>query len=183
MSDGQKRRLVDRIIDPSYLEGLSDRSVDELRSMREEAREAETEMSFERRLCQARIDIMTAELDRRAGKGEEDLVARLPAILATEGGGTSEGSLPSRAPTVGVPRNADVPRRRVEEVVGEQTLARLTSLPSEEIESVISSLREHEKVVSSKRKAVQTTMDRIQTEVVRRYKTGEAGPAAVGDAS
>lgn len=183
MTDGKKRRLVDRIIEPSYLDGLADRSVEDLRSMREEAREAETEMSFERRLCQARIDIMSAELDRRAGKGEEDLVARLPAILAAEGGGTTEGSLPSRAPTVGVPRNADVPRRRVEEVVGEQTLARLTSLPSEEIEGVISSLREHEKTVSSKRRSVQEAMDKIQAEIVRRYKAGEAGPAAVGGAS
>lgn len=180
MSDGQERRLVERIVDPSYVEHLTERSVEDLRAMREECREGENEMSFERRLCQARIDIMSAELDRRGGNGDEDLVARLPAILAAEGGGSEEGSLPARAPTVGVPRNVDIPRRRVEEVVGEQTLARLASLPAEEIESIIKSLRDYEKTVSAKRKAVQQVMDQIQAEIVRRYKSGEADPAAVG---
>lgn len=182
MSEGKKRRLVERIADPAYLAGLSDRPVEELRAMREECREGETELSFERRLCQARIDIMSAELDRRAGKGEGDLVDRLPSILATEGRRDDGGSLPSRAPSTDVPRNADVPRRRVEEVVGEQTLARLPNLPAEEIQSIIGSLREHEKTVSAKRKAVQEVMDEIQAEIVRRYKSGEADPAAVGGA-
>ncbi|MFP5299343.1 MAG: hypothetical protein ACLGHL_10190, partial [Actinomycetota bacterium] len=57
MTEGLKRRLVERIMDPSYLDGLAERSMEELRSMREECREGENELSFERRLCQARIDI------------------------------------------------------------------------------------------------------------------------------
>lgn len=182
MSEGQKRRLVERVVDPVYLQGLTERPVEELRAMREESREGETELSFERRLCQARIDILSAELDRRAGKGEGDLVARLPAILAKEGRSGEAGSLPSRAPSMDVPRNADVPRRRVEEVVGEQTLSRLPNLAAEEIESIIGSLKEYEKAVSAKRKAVQVVMDKIQAEIVRRYKSGEADPAAVGGA-
>jgi hypothetical protein len=178
MTDGKKRRLVERIADPSYVEGLTDRTVEDLRDMREECREGENELSFERRLCQARIDILQAELDRREGKHEGDLMSRLPEILATEGhsGGSS---LPSRAPDFSIPRNADIPRRRVEEVVGEQTLARLSSIPPEEIAGIITSLQELESTVSARRKKVQEVMDQIQSEIVRRYTSGEADPASL----
>jgi hypothetical protein len=178
MTEGRQRRLVERVADPEYLLELTTRSLEDLRSMREECREGEMELSFERRLCQARIDILSAELDRRSGKEEGDLVSRLPEILAAEGA-TGSNPLPSRAPDFSIPRNADVPRRRVEEVVGEQTLSRLSTIAVEEIRGIIGSLGEFEKGVSSKRKVVQEVMDKIQTEIVRRYTSGEADPAAL----
>lgn len=171
-----KRRLVERIADADYLDGLASKSIDDLRAMRDECREGENELSFERRLCQARIDILSAELDRRGGRGGT-LLERLPEILATEGG-SGGNPLPDRAPNLSIPRNADVPRRRVEEIVGETTLARLSSLGDQEIRSIMSSLAEHEGVVSARRKKVQDVMDKIQAEIVRRYTSGEADPAA-----
>ena len=143
--------------------------------MREEAKEGENELSFERRLCHARIDILSAELDRRSGKEQGDLLDRLPEILATEIT-TGTGPLPTRAPDFSIPRNADVPRRRVEEIVGEQTLARLPQLSTEEIRSIIASLDDHERSVSAKRRQVHTLIDKIQSEMVRRYTSGEADP-------
>lgn len=180
MTESQRpRRLVERIAEPAYLEGLGTRSLEDLRAMREECREGENELSFERRLCQARVDILSAELDRRAGRGGEgDLVSRLPAILATEKPNRAN-ALPSRAPDFSIPRNVDIPRRRVEEVVGEQTLARLSTLPEDEIRQVISSLGEYEKGVSARRKTVQEVMDTVQGEIVRRYASGEADPGAL----
>jgi hypothetical protein len=71
-----------------------------------------------------------------------------------------------------------VPRRRVEEIVGEQTLARLPHLQSEEIKSIIGSLAEHERAVSDRRRRVHEVMDKIQAEIVRRYTSGEADPTA-----
>lgn len=178
MSEGKKRRLVERLVDPTYLEELDARSMDDLRAMREESRDGENELSFERRLCQARIDILSAELDRRSGKGEGDLLSRLPAILSSEMTGVrGDSPLPSRAPDFSIPRNADVPRRRVEEVVGEQTLAKLPNLPTEEVKGILESLAEHEREVSTRRKRVQEVMDAIQAEIVRRYVAGEADPA------
>jgi len=178
MTEPRQRRLVERIADADYLEDLSSQPLERLREMREECREGEMELSFERRLCQARIDILSAELDRRSGKTDGDLVSRLPAILATEST-SGTGPLPSRAPDFSIPRNADVPRRRVEEVVGEQTLARLPVLPTEEIREILRSLAEFEKGVSSRRKVVQEVMDRVQAEIVRRYTSGEADPASL----
>jgi hypothetical protein len=177
----QRRRLVERLTEPSYLDGLEETDIQALRDMRDECREGENELSFERRLCQARIDILTAELERRAGHGNEDLLARLPEILAAEGAsmGTGEANpLPYRAPNYAIPRNADVPRRRVAEILGEQTLSRLAQIDTDEIKSIVASLGNHERRVSEQRRRVQDVMDRLQAEIVRRYTSGEADPSA-----
>jgi hypothetical protein len=170
-----KRRLIERITDPAFLEHLGEKSIEEVRQMRDDCREAENELSFERRLCQARIDILSAELERRSGKEEGELLERLPEILATEMAqpGTP---LPSRAPDFSIPRNADVPRRRVEEIVGEQTLARLPQIETEEIQGIIKSLADHEHNLSARRRKAHEVMDRIQAEIVRRYTSGQEDP-------
>lgn len=178
MDDPRQRRLVERIAESDYLDGLREIPIQRLREMREECREGENELSFERRLCQARIDILSGELDRRAGGGgNKDLVAMLPELLATEGSAAG-AALPARAPDFSIPRNADVPRRRVEEIVGEQTLSRLSTLASEEIQGIIKSLGESERAVSVKRKKVQEVLDTVQAEIVRRYTSGEADPSS-----
>jgi hypothetical protein len=170
-----KRRLIEQVIDPSFVEGLSERSIEDLKTMRDQGREVENEVSFERRLCQARIDILSAELDRRAGKIECDLISRLPQILADEPSpkGPDESPLPQRPPDFSAPRSMDVPRRRVEELVGEQTLARLPELPEEEIKGNLEKLAEHERNLSSRRKKVHEVLDQVQGEIIRRYTSGE----------
>lgn len=174
----RKRRLVERITEPGFVEGLEEMSLEDLRSIRDECREGENEISFERRLCQARIDILTAELDRRSGKEPGDLLSRLPEILAAEGESGGDGPLPNRAPRFTIPRNADVPRRRVEEIVGETTLARLTQLQPQELQGIISALADHERSLSEKRREIHDVLDGIQAEIVRRYTTGQADPTA-----
>jgi hypothetical protein len=172
-----RRRLVERVSDPSHAQDLGTKTMEELRAMREESREGENELSFERRLCQARMDILSAELQRRRGEGGDDLLERLPQILASERA-QGEEHLPARAPDFSIPRNADVPRRRIEEIVGEQTLARLTTLRPEEIQEIIRSLQEHERSLSARRRSVHEIMDLIQAEIVRRYQSGEADPTS-----
>lgn len=172
-----RRRLQDRVLEDSFIQGLGDRSIEELRELRDQAREAETEASFERRLCQARIDILHAELDSRTTGRDADVLQRLNEILATEGAQT-HGPLPERAPHLSMPRNADVPRRRVEEVIGEQVLARLPTLSEEEIKETVKALAAREREVSARRSRVQQVMDTIQAEIVRRYVSGEADPSA-----
>ena len=175
-----KRRLVDRVADPSYRGDLQGRSMDELKSMRDESREAEGEVSFERRLCQGRIDILTAELDRRDGKTTGDLLSRLPQILAEERSAPSSSApLPDRAPDFSIPKNSGIVRRRVEEIAGETTLARLNELPDDEIRKIVESLAQHERNLSATRKGVHETLDAIQAEIVRRYTSGEEDPSAL----
>ncbi|MGH2735416.1 MAG: hypothetical protein ACRDKZ_07545 [Actinomycetota bacterium] len=175
--EGQKRRLYEHISQPGYLEGLNGKSLEELRALREECREVENEISFERRLCHARIDILSAELDRRLGKSSGELIERLPEILGHDERGAG-GLLPPRAPDFSIPRNADIPRRRVEEIVGERTLAQLNGVQTEEIKGIITNLAEHERNLSGRRHRVHEVMDSIQAEIVRRYTSGEADPSA-----
>lgn len=174
----RQRRLSERVTHPAYLEGLRDKSIADLRALREECREAETEASFERRLCQARLDILSAEIERREGGSDADLVGRLPEILGGDEQRHNDFPLPSRAPDFSTPRNADIPRRRVEEVVGEQTLARLSEIDLEELRGIMSTLADYERTVSTRRRAIQDVMDKVQAEIVRRYTSGEADPTA-----
>ena len=181
MSEQLERRLADRVTDPSYLENLPDRSMEQLQSMRNEVQEVENEISFERRLCQARIDIFTAELDHRAGREQGDVMSRLAHILADEDSASSDSPLPTRVPDLSVPRSAERPRRRVEEIVGAQDLARLTKLPEEQIRSSVEALAEHERGLSTRRKQLHDVLDAIQAEIVRRYTTGEEDPSKLLD--
>src|SRR5262245_24141863 len=92
----QHQRRIDRVLAPGYLDGLDGRSLDEVRTMERECAELETEVSYVRRLAQARIDIIEAERERRAkgqslgGLSDRDLAAALQEILVDEG--------PRRAP-------------------------------------------------------------------------------------
>ncbi|HVF54085.1 MAG TPA: hypothetical protein VNC78_10865 [Actinomycetota bacterium] len=177
-----KRRLVERIVEPDYVADLGGRSMEDLRGLRDECRDGEAEISFERRLCQARIDILEAELDRRSGKGDSDLVARLPEILAAQAAPVTGSPLPTRAPDFSIPRNVDVPRRRVNEVVGEQTLARLPQIPTDEAKGILASLAAYEEKLSAQRRLIHDVMDLIQAEIVRRYVSGEVDPTSAAGA-
>jgi hypothetical protein len=168
-----KRRRVDQVTDPSYIDGLPDKSIDDLKRMRDETQEIENEISFERRLCQARIDILTAEIDHRSGKSG-DVISRLPEILAAEGRtDAGDGGLPSRAPDRSIPKNAGIVRRRVEEIVGEETLARLSDVSDDELKTIIASLGKHEQNLSQQRQSLHEVLDQIQAEIVGRYSEGE----------
>jgi hypothetical protein len=164
-----KRRLVDRVVDPSFLDGLEDMTLDQLRALDADARDAELEVSFERRLYQARIDIVKAELDRREKGDDSSLVDRLAQILASDAPRQeSEQPLPSRAPDLSrMPRNADVPRRREEEMIGETTLARLPRMSTDEVRQALESLEERESIISERRKSVHAVVDRIREELIK----------------
>ena len=169
-----KRRRIEVVTDDAYLEGIADVSVEELKQMRDDCRDIENEVSFERRLCQGRIDILSAELDHRAGTAG-DVISRLPEIWADEMG-SGDSTLPSRAPDRSIPDSAGIPRRRVEEIAGEQTLARLGEMSEDEIKDIIDRLAKHEKTLSQRRKKLHDVVDRVQAEIVSRYSKGEADP-------
>ncbi len=52
-------------------------------------------------------------------------------------------------------------------------------MPTEEIRKIIESLADHERNLSEKRRRVHEVVDALQTEIVRRYTTGEADPDAL----
>lgn len=168
------RRRIDRVTEPSYLGDLAGRPLADVRAMRAECQEEEAVLSYERRLLHARLDIMRAELERRAGKGGPSLVERLPQILADEHRST-RGAFPQEV----VLPSFENSRRRVEQVVSDDTLANLSGLPDDRIRDLIATTEEVERSVSADRRRVQQVLDALNAEIGRRYKTGDADPADV----
>ena len=75
---------VERLVAPSFVEGLEDAPVSELRSRRDECMRAEVVVSYLRRVLQGELDLVRAERELRAGGQRGDpskLVEELPAIL------------------------------------------------------------------------------------------------------
>ena len=106
----------------SDLAGLPGMSLAELRDRREKCAEMEMGLSYVRRLAQARVDLLVAELERRRhAPGERtsgsvgEVVDQLPHIL----GDRSRGQWPGRLPTLFAPGEGPEPplASRVEEVL------------------------------------------------------------------
>lgn len=172
------RRRADRFLDPSYLDGLESQVIQDLRTMRDECEEFEAEVSYARRLLQGKLDILRHEIDRRRAGGEmasEGLIEKLPAILADEGGPGASG----RHTRILLPKAAARRRREIERMASEDTLAHLDDLPMEELSRVIDRLAEAEVKVSQERKQILGVLDRIASELVRRYREGQEDPAAL----
>lgn len=58
-------RLIDRVLDPKYVERLADLELEELRTRREDAVEAEKEVSAVRRSLHKVIEVLERELSAR----------------------------------------------------------------------------------------------------------------------
>src|SRR5688500_7226896 len=77
---------LDDVLADGYLGDLASRPIEDLRTMRAACQEVATGLSMLRRLVQGHLDIVGAELGRRADGGARDdvaaLVDRLPEALA-----------------------------------------------------------------------------------------------------
>jgi len=159
------KRRSDRILDPSYLEGLDALDEDRLRAMREECEEEENVVSYERSLIHSRLSILNAEIARRANGGPaQSLIDRLPEILAGGKPSTHRGAFPK----LDAPAIYETPRRRVEKLVNDDTLARLPELSDDEVHEIVATLEATEREVSESRRAIQAVLDRLIEELGRR---------------
>lgn len=168
-----EQRRLDRVLDPSYLEDLTSRDIDRLREMKDECVELETEVSFVRRLAQARIDILEAEQSRRERGGSlDELIANLSRILADSGPrpGPSQAHLPQLlAPSPEIQWT-----RGLEPLVGDATLARLPDLSDEELVEVRRQLAELEMEVSSARRSLHEVLHSLEMELAQRIQAARS---------
>jgi hypothetical protein len=170
---GQRR--IDRILDDAYLDGLSERSTDDIRRMRDECEEEESGLSYARRILQGRLDIVRAEVVRRRDAGNHEagpVLDRLPSIL----GDASHTSEPAhaRAPRFLVPPSAIRGRRDLDRVADEDNLSDLPGRSMQELTDLVDSLAEREHDLSTRRRSLLDRIDRLQDELIQRYKTGAA---------
>jgi len=156
MTDPNERSA--RVLDPAYLDDVESHSVEELRAMHSECLELETEVSYIRRLAQARIDILEAEIGRRSsGQSLEQLIESLPQILA-DSGPRGNPAL-SRLPMQMAPEQDSEWAPDLQQFDG--VFANLTTLTETELHDAISGLRSLEREVSDQRRELHGVMDRI----------------------
>jgi hypothetical protein len=166
---------LDEIMALDYLEGLADWPIERVRARRDEATEVETGLSYLRRIVQGRLDIVLAAYHRRQ-LGEEsddisDLVDRLPKILGDRVHAPGLGRLPV---LMGPGELDPVLLARLEAVLPASRLDNMGDLDDVELVAASAGLEELEHSLSSQRRAVFDVLDRLQEELVRRYRTGEA---------
>lgn len=143
-------RRIDKILSPEHVGGLDALSLDEIRGMRREASEVETEVSYVRRLAQARSEILKAEIDRRSEGGSlADLIERLPEILSDRGPRPGPASV--RVPEVLAPSMSITWSRGTEHLIADDTLANLPLLSDEELSEAVDALKSLEREVSDTR--------------------------------
>lgn len=160
------RRRIDRLLAPGFLDGLSERPLHEVRSLRNDVAQEETDLSYLRRLLHARIDIVKAERHRRV-EGGGPVVDKLASILsdptrpAPAGAGRLQRLEPSRA---------EAHRRYVEALVADVDLSDVGSLPDEKLAAALATYEQVERSVSDRRREVQKVMDVVNAEIVARYR-------------
>jgi len=172
--------LVDAL-GPGYLAALEQLPLQELRAKRDACSELETDLSYLRRLVQARVDLILAVVEaRKAGvpaPGTEDLVERLPHILGDHERDHGPGRLPTVfAPTEGAQASLAA---RVEEVLPSERLGSLSGFSSADLDELLTRLSALEREVSQERRRLHDILDRLQEELVRRYRSGEASVDAL----
>jgi hypothetical protein len=171
---------VAEALDPSYLSGLEAIPMPELRAKRAACAELETELSYLRRLAQARIDLILAESERRRrglSEGTDELVERLPQIL----GEHSRADGPGRMPAFLAPAEGEQLRltARIDKLLPADQLGSLGALSPGRLAELLETLRQLERDVSGERRALHDILDRLQEELVRRYRDGEASVDAL----
>jgi hypothetical protein len=172
LTGGQRR--IDRVLADDFLSGLTTIPLADVRSLRDEADQEETDLSYLRRLLQARLDLVAAEVARRAAGAAPptDMVAYLTSILSD--GGDRSPARGSGRHAISEPSRAGESRRYVEQLVSDALLTDLIAVDDADLREAHEVLSQGEATVSSQRSAVQKVLDAVNAEIGRRYREGEA---------
>ncbi|PHQ51629.1 hypothetical protein BLA24_12840 [Streptomyces cinnamoneus] len=153
---------------------LNELGLEDLRTLRRESRREEADLSYVRRLLQGRIDILRAELARRAAPAgpavERLLVDRLSEILAD---GPPAHRSSARHVTLGTPHGEEY-RRLAEDMLAEVRLSDTAARTDQELRDGMARLVAYERQVSVRRRGLQRMTDDCGAEMTRRYREGEA---------
>lgn len=163
-----KRRRIDIVLEPEYLEGLADLDLNEVRRRRDTAEDVEAQISYYRRLLHGRMDLLDFELRRRSGDEQRSILEALPEILAA---GMVLGSEPNLKHIETMPPLPSVTGRRlIDKIMDDGILANLPELEDTEIHEAIDRLREVESHLSGQRRQLHQVIDTLQDEMVSRYR-------------
>lgn len=147
----------------------------ELRTRRDEAVADENGLSYLRRLVQGPLDLVRVELERRAGGEHRDLaelVEDLPGVLAESARGGGGGRLPRDVDPDRVDPELGAELDRITR--GGSRTAAVDAAGDDELVAYAAELDALEREVSGRRRALHRTIDQLNGELARRYRSGEA---------
>lgn len=150
---------------------LSTLELADLRALRARLEEVENGLSYARRLVQGRLDTLAIELERRRNSPEDEvrIVSRLPRALAERTRSEGVGRPPV---TLEPPAWADEIVSEVDEFLTPSQKADLPSIDDSDLSEVIERIAGVERQLSAERRALHTRIDRIQEELIGRYRGG-----------
>ncbi len=173
-----KRRRIDIVLEPEYLDGLPELDLAEVRSRRDTATDVEAQISYYRRLLHGRMDLLDFEQRRRRGQEERSILEALPDILAK---GMVLGTEPVLKHIETMPPLPSVTGRRlIDKIMDDGVLANLPELSDDEISEAIERLREVETQLSGQRRQLHQVIDTLQDEMVSRYRSQQDGAQVSG---
>ena len=155
---------AEEVLDPRAL------SLEELRALRNRLQIEDDEVSYVRRVAQARVDLVRAELHRRdRGESTDDLSSELRVVLSTHLTGG-----PPRPPRPVDHVGDNVLSDELDDVCTENGFSRLEQLSDDELTGLEHELTAFERRVSDDRRDRYDRLDALSAELVRRYREGEA---------
>ncbi len=153
-------------LDPTLL------PLEQLRSMRAALQHDDDAVSYVRRVAQARLDLLDAELRRRDRDLDPSVItAELPVIL---GAHLTAGAGAPRPPRPAVDASDHPLALALEELWSDRGGTDLPTLTDDEVVELRHELKAFEAVRSRERKELFSRIDALSAELVRRYREGEA---------
>jgi hypothetical protein len=142
--------------------------------MKSECTAVETSVSYYRRLAQGRVEILDAELERRRNGGTvEELIAKLPEILAGENGRPAAAQTRLAEPDAPM-IELELPGHR-EQLISDSTLADLPNLDDTRVEAIREDVAAFERELSELRHRLHGVLDGIEHEIATRQAAGASG--------
>lgn len=166
-------RHLDRVLAPGYLDGLNDWPIETIRERRAECQRLEDAASYLRRLVQTRIDILGAELRFRSASVERaSIVDQLKDVLTDP---RETHSTNGRFVTTELGEDQESwALRRVLEASSGHDIEESADLSDDALNTMTEGLVLLERSVSLERRTLHDVFDRLQAELIERYKSGRA---------
>jgi hypothetical protein len=160
-----------RLFAPDYLDGLEERSLDEVRAMRAECQDVEEVESYLRRVVQGRLDVVQSFLAHTVG----DLDSAVHELSSIIGSGPARPSGYGRLPSQMSPDMEKVDlTREIDDVLDAEGIGKLPTMTEDELRALGDRLTVIEQRISDERRTLHERIDTLQAVIVSRYKTGEA---------
>jgi len=161
---------LDELITISEPADLGQCELADLRVIRDHYQDLENGLSYARRMVQGRLDTVTVELDRRRdGLSSDDLMLRLPEALAAH---TRGPGLPRPVRDTDPPEWADGIVFELDQILTPADLGNIDELPEEQLRLAATGIADLERELSLARHEMHRRIDRVQDELVGRYRSG-----------